>query len=129
MRTIYITHCSGKKKRAKSLMSPDELYTSKRIQAFMRRCKQAGVNWAIFSDLYGVWFPHVKREWYEKSPDSVSDEEFDSLVKNFDKQLSGYKTIYFYHHPGRFHRLYRRLLEFTNLKSNVVLIRSVSRIG
>jgi hypothetical protein len=80
------------------------------------------------SDVHGVWFPNVKRRWYEKSPDSVSDEEFDALVRDFDAKLRSYKKIYFYHHPARFHRLYRRLLDATMLKAKVGLIKNVSVI-
>jgi len=125
---IYVTHCSAKKKKAQALMLPDELYTSRRIQAFMKQCKYAEVNWAIFSDLYGVWFPTVRREWYEKSPDSVTEEEFKSLLKDFNEKLRSYTSIYFYYHPARFHRLYRRLIERSSLKERISLIRSVSHI-
>jgi len=34
----------------------------------MNRCKEKRVEWAIFSNLYGVWFPNVEHEWYEKNP-------------------------------------------------------------
>jgi hypothetical protein len=86
------------------------------------------VSWAIFSDRYGVWFPTVKRHWYEKPPGSVTPEEFRDLVNDFRKKLRRFATIYFYYHPARFHQLYRRLLKANDLKKRIVLIRKVSRI-
>lgn len=110
-------------------MTPDKLYTSTRIQRFMRRCKDAGVEWAIFSDKYGVWFPHVRRRWYEKPPDEVTFAEFKKLVRDFDRALQDYDEIYFYHNPGRFGTLYRCLLCQTKLKERVVLFSHPDDIG
>jgi hypothetical protein len=129
---IYITHCSAKKslsvKRSGARASPDKLYTSKRIQRFMGRCKERQVRWAIFSDLYGVYLPSEKHKWYEKSPDSVTPAEFRGLVMNFNKRLRAYSEICFYHHPARFHKLYRKLLSDTKLKRKVRLFKNVDRI-
>ncbi len=86
----------------------------------MKTCKKRHVRWAILSDLYGVWFPHVKHEWYEKSPDSVTPEEFRALLCDFDWKLKRYKEIWFYYHPGRFHSLYKRLLRITRLRRRVI---------
>lgn len=120
---IYVTHCSGKKissvKRSGARVPPDKLYTSTRIQPFMRRCKEQRVRWAIFSDLYGVYFPNEKHKWYEKSPDSVTPTEFRELLRSFDKRLRAYSEIWFYRHPARFHKLYRKLLRNTKLKRKV----------
>jgi len=130
---IYITHCSARKslsvKRSGAKVPPDKLYTSDRIQPFMRRCKQARVRWAIFSDLYGVYFPNEKHKWYEKSPDSVTQEEFRMLLKSFDKKLSSYSAIWFYHHPARFHKIYRRLLRRTRLRRKVRLFKNIDKIA
>lgn len=107
---IYITHCSAKKslsvKRSGARVLPDKLYTSDRIQRFMRQCKEKRVGWAIFSALYGVYFANEKHQWYEKSPDSVTPTEFRELLKSFDKKLRVYSEIRFYRHPKRFHKLY-----------------------
>lgn len=129
---IDVTHCSAKKARSlrasRKAVSPDVLYTSKRTQRFIRECQRRRVRWAIFSDLYGVWFPREKRRWYEKSPDHVSDSELCGLVANFDARLCRFRQIWFYHHPGRFHRLYRRLLRATRLRRRVHLFRHVTEI-
>jgi hypothetical protein len=85
----------------------------------MTACKEKEVAWAIFSDLYGVWFPNVKHEWYEKTPDHVNKEEFQQLVSDFDKKLANYDEIWFYYNPGRFHPLYDRLLAESKLANRI----------
>ena len=116
---IYITHCSAKKdnslKDTGQKVFPDELYTATPAQRFMKKCKKVDVNWAIFSDLYGVWFPDIKHEWYEKNPGKVTEQEFSDLLHNFKSMLDCYDEIYFYHNPGRFHKLYKRLINNNNL--------------
>jgi len=122
---IYLTHCTAKKddslKHTGQKVTPDRLYQGKFIGPFMRTCKQRGVEWAIVSDLYGVWFPDVRHEWYEKDPDSVTDSEFWGLVRDFDEKLEAYDQIWFYRHCGRFHSLYERLLSETRLTDRVTL--------
>lgn len=67
---IYITHCSAKKndalKNKMKRVTPDRLYTTIPIQRFMKRCKEKDVKWAIFSDLYGIWFPDIKQGGMKK---------------------------------------------------------------
>jgi len=46
-----------------------------------------------FSDRYGVWFPQVRHEWYEKDPDTVTESEFSALLRDFDEKLAGYSEI------------------------------------
>ncbi len=120
---IYITHCSAKKdnslKNSGKKATPDKLYTATPTQRFMSRCKEKKVNWAIFSDLYGVWFPDIEHEWYEKDPDTVTGQEFRNLANDFDRKLQSYDEIWFYHNPGRFHPLYKKLLRETKLKDKV----------
>ena len=125
-RRILVTHCSAKKDD--SLMGtirrvpPCVLYTAAPIRRFMDRCKALGVAWAIFSDHYGVWFPEERHEWYDKHPNRVSDTEFRALVTDSDAKLKDYAEINFYHNPGRFHRLYRRLLQATGLRDRIRLV-------
>jgi hypothetical protein len=122
---IYITHCSAKKdrplKHANTKVTPDKLYTARPTQRFMNECKEKGVKWAIFSDKYGVWFPKEKHEWYEKDPDTVSEQEFKQLTRNFEERLADFDEIWFYHNPGRFHPLYERLLKEARVKGRIVL--------
>jgi hypothetical protein len=129
---IYITHCSAKKddslKHTGEEVTPDKLYTATFIQRFIKKCKEKQVKWAIFSDLYGVWFPDVKHEWYEKDPNTVTEPEFRKLLEDFEQKLGDYDEIYFYHNPGRFHRLYRRLLEETKLKDRIKLFSHLREI-
>ena len=112
---IYITHCSAKKddslRETKKKVTPDKLYIAKPLQRFIKKCNEKGVDWAIFSDKYGVVFPYDKIKWYDKHPSKVNPIEFQDLVDNFIKQLSKYDEVWFYHNPGRFHQLYRKLVE------------------
>ena len=120
---IYITHCSAKKdeslKHTGKEITPDKLYVATPIQRFMNKCKEKQVEWAIFSDLYGVWFPNVDHEWYEKDPDTVTEQEFENIVNDFDQKLREYDEVWFYYNPGRFHPLYEGLLQETNLRDKV----------
>ncbi|MDH5684828.1 MAG: hypothetical protein OEZ20_10215 [candidate division WOR-3 bacterium] len=129
---IYITHCSAKKddslKNSGNKVPPDKLYTATPTKRFMNKCKEKKTNWAIFSDLYGVWFPGMEHEWYEKEPDKVTEQEFTELVNNFDRKLQNYDEIWFYHNPGRFHSLYKRLLQETRLKDRVKLFTHIREI-
>ena len=102
-----------------SKVTPDELYTATPIQRFINQCRNREVNWAIFSDKYGVWFPGIGHEWYEKNPGKVTEEEFNRLVDGFNKVLSQFDEIHFYYNPGRFHNLYKRLLESSELKTKI----------
>ena len=114
MNIIFITHCSAKKdeswRASGTKVTPDKLYTAQPLQRFVNKCKEKGKDWAIFSDKYGVLFPEDKIEWYEKNPNSVSEIEYDQLLKNFMNQLSEFNEIWFYYNPGRFHSLYKRLV-------------------
>lgn len=129
---IYITHCSAKKddslKDTWEEVIPDKLYKSKKTMSFISKCRKKQVRWAIFSDLYGVWFPEEKHMWYEKAPDTVSELEFENLVKNIDKKLQDFDEIWFYYNPGRFHPLYRRLLKQTRLKYRIKLFTHIEEI-
>ena len=129
---IYVTHCSAKKdktlKYGGKKVTPDRLYTAAPLQRFMNRCKEKKVQWAIFSDKHGIWFPHEKHEWYEKNPNTVSEQEFKILVRDFEEKLGNYDEIYFYHNPGRFHSLYRRLLEQAKVTSRIILFSHLAEI-
>jgi len=129
---IYITHCSAKKdnslKDTCKKVTPDKLYTSTRVQRFIKRCKKKKARWAIFSDKYGVWFPYERHEWYDKHPSSVSEEEFKRLVQDFEEKLNDYDEIYFYYNPSRFHPLYKRLLKEVKVKDKITLFSHIDEI-
>jgi hypothetical protein len=120
---IYLTHCSHKKdahcKETREAVPPDVLYTARPTQRFVYRCKDKNVCWAIFSDKYGVWFPEVRHEWYEKDPNTVTEAEFSALLADFDGKLSAYSQIFFYYNPGRFHPIYARVLRQSALTGRV----------
>ncbi len=130
---IFITHCSATKdanfEESEELVSPEKLYAAKYIQRFMKKCKQEKVNWAVFSDLYGVWFPDIKHAWYEKNPNSVTEYEFKKLLINFTKELQSYDEIWFYHNPGRFHPLYIRLIFETPITNRITLFSHLKDIN
>jgi hypothetical protein len=120
---IYLTHCSAKKnislKESMVEVTPDSLYTATPTQRFMEQCKQTKVNWAIFSDKYGVWFGDKKHKWYEKNPSKITEKEFELLIKDFETKLKKYDEIWFYYNPGRFHRIYKELLRKSKLSSKI----------
>jgi hypothetical protein len=94
----------------------------------MNRCKEKKVTWGIFSDKYGVWFSEEKHSWYEKSPDDVTEPEFQALLKNFNQRLQDFDEIVFWlPNETRFHPLYKRLLRETNLKNKLRVISSIIR--
>lgn len=113
---IFLTYCSGQKddelKENNEAVTPDELYTSERIQKFINACREAGAFWAIFSDEYGVWFPGERRKWYDKPPDEVTPAEFEQLASRAEKSLKKYE-VFFYGDVGgpKFHQVYRDLIE------------------
>lgn len=129
---IYITHCSKKKddslRGTTRKVTPDKLYSSRFLQGFIKKCQEAKVNWAIFSDKYGVVFPNDKIAWYEKNPSRVTKDEFARLVEDFNRKLNDYKEIWFYNNPGRFHRLYKELICSSKLKDKIVLFSHKSQI-
>ena len=130
---IYLTHCCAKKDNnfagRQDKLTPEQLYIATPTQRFMNRCNEVGVKWAIFSDYYGVWFSGEKNAWYGDDagdPNRVNDVKFRELVADFENKLAGFETIYFYHNPGRFHQLYKRLIEEVNV--NVILISHIGDI-
>jgi hypothetical protein len=129
---IYLTHCTAKKdespKHTGEKVTRDRLYRGKFIKAFMRTCKLRGAQWAILSDLYGVWFPDTVHGWYEKHPNSVTDGQFWALARDLDEKLERYNEIWFYRNPGRFHPLYGRLLTATTVRDRVTLFSRVAEI-
>jgi hypothetical protein len=130
---IFITHCSAKKnllfKDNMAKVTPDKLYTAIPTQRFINECKNKGAKWAIFSDKYGVWFSDVLHEWYDKDPNKVKEEEFIRLVSEFDRSLGQFDEIYFYHNPGRFHKIYKRLLKSTKLRNKIKLFSHLDEIS
>ena len=127
-----MTHCSAKKddslKDTGLRVTPDRLYMSNKTRAFMDTCKAKRVQWAIFSDKYGVWFSDEQHEWYEKPPRTVTEAEFKDLVRNFEQKLGEYEEIWFYHNPSRFSQLYKRLLKEARVSGKITLFTHVNEI-
>jgi hypothetical protein len=123
LKKVYLTHCSAKKDTSlvdnPKKVQPMNLYTKTPTKRFMNRCQSVGVNWAIFSDKYGIWHSGIRHEWYEKNPNSISDKEFKALLNNFGKSLSKFDEICFYYNPGRFHRVYKKLIKSSSLKNRI----------
>ncbi len=115
-------------KRSGEKVSPDKLYTGVKISRFINRCKKLNVNWAIFSDLYGIWFPNEKHRYYEKHPSKVTDNEFTTLLQASKEKLKNYETVYFYgnHKSHYFHGLYKKLIQELRREGiNIVKISSI----
>ena len=113
---IFLTYCSAQKdsslKGSNVRVTPDRLYTSDRIQKFIKACREAGAFWAIFSDEYGVWFPGEQHPWYDKPPDEVTPAEFKQLVSRAEKSLEKYEIFFFGDMSDpKFHPLHQNLIE------------------
>jgi hypothetical protein len=130
---IYLTHCCAKKddelQNSGEKVTPDRLYVATPTKRFMKECKLKNAHWAIFSDKYGIWFPEEKHEWYEKDPDTVTPQEYNNLIEDFEQKLGGFKEIWFYHNPGRFHPLYERLLREVKVKGKITLFTHKNEIA
>lgn len=113
---LYLTYCSGQKDESLissgERVSPGRLYTSPRIQQFIKVCTNQKVYWAIFSDKYGIWFPNEVHEWYDKHPDEVTNAEFVRLVLQSVNKLRKY-DVFFYANENdpKFHSLYNQLID------------------
>ena len=138
---IYVTHCTDKKKESLKHTNievpPNELYAALWITRFMNKCRERKVQWAIFSDEYGVWFPSIRHKWYDKSPNTIVKfgrtvdlHKFRQLVSDFDQKLQHYDQIWFYRQPGGrpLHPVYQKLLEETSLKSKITKFRHIREI-
>ena len=129
---IYLTHCTGIKdnliKDTGKKVGPDSFYQSIPIKRFFGRCKDQKVEWAVFSDKHGIWFPGTKHSWYDKHPDTVSADEFKSLVENFDDNLMNFTEIWFYNNPAWFHKLYKKVLKKSSLHSRIKLFSHLEEI-
>jgi hypothetical protein len=129
---IYLTHCSKEKsifaKASGKPIPPDELYTEEGIRDFMQSCKLNGVDWAILSDHYGVFFPFEKYAYYEKPPASVTPEEEAAIIVQFNERLKDYDEIWFYVRPATFHPFYERVLKGSDLAARVHLFQILEKI-
>jgi len=124
MRILYFTHCCAKKnatvRGTSKWISPIELYVAVPTQRFMKRCIEAGVEWAIFSDKYAFVFPDDRIEWYEKHPNSLTNFEKEKLFDDTFKILKDYDLAYFYYNPGRLHPFYRELVDEMRRRSRKI---------
>jgi len=101
---------------------PSELYNSPRVQKFIIYCKQYNYTWAIFSDCYGLVFSNEKIRWYDKSPDCVTNREYESLLYMTLKKLTDYDVIFFYYNLDTYHLLYENLINDLKRFKNIVLL-------
>jgi len=60
---LCVTHCGGGKNPG--VLPPQEMYTSPRINRFVKRCQARNVSWAILSAKYGLFFPEQRRQSYD----------------------------------------------------------------
>jgi hypothetical protein len=129
----YLTHCSAKKddslKATRLVTTPDKLYSSTFIRRFTSKFIEKGVRWAIFSDLYSVWFSHVEHGWYDKHPDTVTEDKFHELVRDFNEKLRGYDEIWFYYELPYYHPFYDRLLRATACGEKIKKFSDLELIG
>ena len=123
---IHITYCSKEKNIMKAddskLFLPSELYTSSRVQNFIEYCKKNKYLWAIFSDYYGIVFEDETIEWYDKSPDLVTDKDYECLMLSTLQKLQQYNQVVFYYKNETFHQIYKRFVVDLQKSKTVVLI-------
>ena len=114
MNVLYFTHCCAKKndslKGTGKKVPPMELYKATPTQRFMRKCNEAEVEWAIFSDKYAFVFPDNRIAWYEKPPSTLTYTEKKKLFNDAFETLKAYNIAYFYYNSGRLHPVYRELI-------------------
>jgi hypothetical protein len=103
------------------------LYKSTPTLRFMNKCKEKDVNWAIFSDRYGVWLPNERHEWYNLHPKNAKA-NLRELINNFDSRLEQYSEIWFYYNPGRFHPLYQELIINSMLNNKIYKFSHINEI-
>ena len=130
---IFVTHCCAKKdqslRNTRQEVTPDRLYTATPTKRFMQECRERRVEWAIFSDKLGVWFPKERHRFYEKDLSRVLRNDFTVLLQSFGTRLRPFDEIRFYYNPARFHSLYKRLLRETKLRRRVRLFSHLEEIG
>ncbi|HEY9907306.1 MAG TPA: hypothetical protein V6D18_06820 [Thermosynechococcaceae cyanobacterium] len=129
---VYLTHCSKEKelslKGTDIAVTPDKLYTNSGIQQFMEKCQEENVSWAVLSDLYGVYLSDEAHVWYEKHPDTVTPQEEEIVIEDFNNKLNSYDEIYFFIRPESFHPFYERILKKTVLAGRVKTFENIESI-
>jgi hypothetical protein len=129
---VYLTHCSKEKepnlKGTDIAVTPDKLYANSGIQQFMERCQEKNVSWAVLSDLYGVYLSNEYHIWYEKHPDTVTPQEEEIVIEDFNNKLDSYDEIYFFVRPESFHPFYERILKKTVLADKVKIFENIECI-
>jgi len=129
---LYLTHCSKEKeptlKGTDIAVTPDKLYTNSGIQKFMERCQEKNVSWAVLSDRYGVYLSSDCHVWYEKHPDTVTPQEEEIIIEDFNTKLDSYDEIYFIVRPESFHPFYERILKKTMFVGKVKTFENIDCI-
>ena len=87
-------------------LSPEEMYIEPDIQNFFSFCISRSFPFGVLSDLYGIWLSPAKKQWYEKSPDTVTEEEKIEILRIFDTELERFSEIVFLVRPKTFHPFY-----------------------
>ena len=132
MMNVCITYCSWQKddrlKDTGGKVPPEQLYLSGRIQRFIAYCREQGLQWGIFSDLYGIIFENDKQAWYDFHPDLVSPAHRHYLAKAFAASLSEFKTIWYYYDPETINPLYRQIVEESGIADKVVWVTELERM-
>jgi hypothetical protein len=129
---IYLTHCSAEKDAQLQdtgvTVTPDRLYTNPQVQRFMERCKEKNVQWAILSDRYGVYQSNDCNAWYEKHPDTVTPQEENAIIQDFNRKLDLYNEIHFLVRADSFYPFYARVLKKTILAERIQSFQDINSI-
>ena len=77
-------------------------------------------------------FPSDTKGWYNLPPSKVmrDEEKKKELLQKLHDQIKAFDAVLFYHNPGRFHPLYKFLVEKLTQKGiNICMISHLSEIG
>lgn len=124
---LLITYCCKEKAIIAPNLKvvPSKLYISRRIRKFISFCDESYYSWAIFSDLYGLVFKNDQISWYDKSPNAVSNNEYQILLRLTLEKIKDYDYIFFYYDEKTFHPLYRCLVNDIKENKKLFLINSL----
>lgn len=114
--TLLVTNCSKTKGTVGDKAIPEDFYKGVTPQLLINFGKRNKLNWAIMSDLYGIYYPEEKLAFYDIGPDQVKEpKELGKLIGSRALERKYTRVIYYCSSPLRA-RPYIRFLSHSGLK-------------